>query len=283
MDILGLIGDTPLVKLKNISKKKGVDLYLKLEYFNPSGSIKDRIIKEIVLWAETNGLLDKKKILLEASSGNTAIALAWIGSLKGYKVKIILPKDVTKERIKILKILGADIVFTETEKDAIELAKKLYEKEPNKYFYVNQFENELNIKAHMKTALEIFKDIGVPNFIVAGIGTSGTIMGLARFFKNKGSKIIGVIPEKDYEIDGLVSPYVYKQPLLEENLIDKFVKVRRKDAIKTMIALAKKEGVFAGISTGAVVYTMLNIARNLKEGKIVGIAADSLFRYLSVI
>ncbi len=283
MDILDLIGDTPLVKLKNISEKIGIELYLKLEYLNPSGSIKDRIIKEIILQAETNGLLDKKKVLLEASSGNTAIALAWIGSLKGYKVKIILPKDVTKERIKILKILGADIVFTETEKDAIELAKKLYEKEPNKYFYVNQFENELNIKAHIKTALEIFKDIGVPNYVVAGIGTAGTIMGLARFFKERGSKIVGVIPEKDYEIDGLVSPYVYKQPLLEENLIDKFVKVKRKDAIKTMINLAKKEGIFAGISTGAVVYTMLNISKKLKDGKIVGIAADSLFRYLSVI
>ena len=285
--VVDLIGNTPLVKIRKLNPNPHVQILAKLEYFNPSGSIKDRIAKWMIEKAEEMGLLSKDKIIIEPTSGNTGIAISMVGAAKGYKVIIILPRNVTKERVNIIRSYGADIVFTDTEKDAIFLAKKMAKEHPEKYVLLNQFENQANIEAHYKTtAREIWRDTnGNVDYIVVGIGTAGTIMGIAKFFKEKKptTKIIGVYPEIDYEVDGCINPRIYQQPLLKPEFIDEFIPVSREEALSTMCQLIRKEGIFAGISSGATIFVALQKARKIERGTIVAICADSADRYFSVL
>ncbi len=265
-----LVGNTPLIRLKN----------------NPSGSIKDRIVKEILEDAEAQGLVEKGDTIIEATSGNTGISLATFCASKGYKAKILMPKNVTEERKKILRLLGAEIIFTKSEYEAVEKAKKLAKKEG--YFYLNQFGNPLNVKAHHKTGEEILKQLkGKVDVFIAGIGTGGTITGIAEKLKefNPRAKIIGVEAVLHKEIDGLVnfSDSGFKLPLLRLELIDEIIKVSREDAIKMAKEIARKEGILVGISSGATLLAALKKLREFNGKNVVVMFADTGLRYLSIL
>ncbi len=281
--VLDLVGGTPLVLLGKFSSED-VKIYAKLEYMNPSGSIKDRIIIKMLRTAEMSKALDRGKVLVEPTSGNTGLALALIGSYLGYRVTVVVPRDISREKKELLRVLGAEIMEVEDEERAFTFARELVEKYPDRYFMLNQFENEMNIVAHyMGTAREIWNELrGNIDYVVVGIGTAGTIMGLARFFKERKPeiRIIGVVPERAYEIDGTVNPKVFKPPLLDERYIDEVIPVSRKNAVEMMIRLAREEGILAGISSGAALYVAVEISKRVEKGNIVIICADNIYRYI---
>ncbi len=286
--LLDAIGNTPLIKLSFFSDDK-IEFFAKFEGANPGGSVKDRTAKFMVEEGERNGKLKKGKIILEASSGNTGIALAMIGAAKGYKVKLVIPECVSMERRKVLEAFGAEIVLScgkfKTD-GAIKKAKKIFNKNPKKYFIPDQFSSKANILAHYKTtAPEIWKDLkGEINYLVAGMGTTGTIMGLSQYFKKKNPKIkiIGVEPMKNHAIQGLknmeesIVPKIYNP-----QKIDKIIKVKDDKAFEITRKLAKKEGLFVGMSSGAAMAGALRLSRRIKKGKIVVIFPDRGDRYLS--
>ena len=281
--VLDLVGGTPLVLLGKFSSED-VKIYAKLEYMNPSGSIKDRIIIKMLRTAEMSKALDRGKVLVEPTSGNTGLALALIGSYLGYRVTVVVPRDISREKKELLRVLGAEIMEVEDEERAFTFARELVEKYPDRYFMLNQFENEMNIVAHyMGTAREIWNELrGNIDYVVVGIGTAGTIMGLARFFKERKPeiRIIGVVPERAYEIDGTVNSKVFKPPLLDERYIDEVIPVSRKNAVEMMIRLAREEGILAGISSGAALYVAVEISKRVEKGNIVIICADNIYRYI---
>ncbi|MEM4707906.1 MAG: cysteine synthase family protein [Candidatus Anstonellales archaeon] len=279
MDILSAIGNTPLVKLKCGS-------YAKLEYYNPTGSIKDRIAKQIVEDAEKTGRLKKGMIILEATSGNTGISMAFVGAVKGYKVKIIMPCCMTLERRAIITSFGAELELADDPIDAINKAEKYAKEKPNVYFFANQFANYSNVKAHMKTGEEIWKQTkGKVTHFFAGLGTGGTITGVAKYLKKKNSKIkiIAVEPKENEIIQGLMN-FAFRDKyakVLEAELIDEFVEVSLKDAIEYQKKLILEEGVFGGQSSGAIYKTVLEYSDKAKCP--VFIVPDAGFKYLSVL
>ncbi len=282
--VLDLIGKTPLVRT-HLSPREDVTIYAKLEYLNPTGSLKDRIALKMIEDAEARGVLSRDKILVEGSSGNTGIAVAAIGRLKGYKVLVFAPRHAPVEKITLMKVLGAEVRLAENEAEAVRLARELASKDP-RYFMLDQFRNPANVAAHYEaTAREIWEDLGGRvDCVVVGIGTAGTIMGLARFFKEKKPdiRIVGVSGRGE-EIDGLVDPRTGDVPLLEEELIDDLMYVSREDAIKMIIRLAREEGIMAGMSSGATCYAAIQLAREMEEGNIVAICGDSIMRYTSIL
>ncbi len=290
MSVLQAIGNTPLVPLANINgHKAGVRVLVKLEGNNPGGSIKDRPAYYMVKQAEETGVLNPSKTIVEATSGNTGIALAMIGAARGYRVKLFMPACVSTERQLILKSLGAEVILTPAHQGtdgAIMAAVEQVQQEPERYYMPNQFDNEANSLAHFETtAPEIYTQTGGEvDCIVAGMGTTGTIMGLARYFKEKSAatRVVGVEPPPGHSIQGLKNlsesrvPKIYVPALLDEKMT-----VADGEAFETARLLAVKEGIFVGMSSGAAVAAALKLARGMERGTVVAILPDRGDRYLS--
>lgn len=289
MNILEAIGNTPLVELMNINRKPGVRILCKLEGCNPGGSIKDRPALYMIQKAEERGELTKDKIILEPTSGNTGIAIAMIGAAKGYKVELCMPECVSMERRLILQGLGSIVFLTPARENidgAIKLAHKLLEEEPDKYYMPNQYENPDNILAHFETTgPEIFRQTnGDIDYFVAGMGTTGTLMGTGKYLKSvkPDIKIVGVEPVMGHTIQGLknmtesIVPKIFDPSILDERYL-----VNDGEAFETTRMLAQHEGIFAGTSSGAAVAIALKIAERIKKGTIVVILPDRGDRYLS--
>jgi cysteine synthase B len=290
MSILSAIGNTPLVELTKFnSKRPKVRIFGKLEGVNPGGSIKDRPAYWMIKKAEESGQLTKGKIILEPTSGNTGIALAMIGAAKGHAVKLCMPECVSIERQRILQALNAEVVLTPAKEGtdgAIRKAHELLDAEPDKYFMPNQFANEANVLSHYETTgPEILSQTkGQVDVCVAGMGTTGTLMGIKRFFKEKKPqvKVVGVEPTEGHTIQGLknmkesIVPEIYNPKMLDEKIT-----IEDDDAFETTRALAANEGIFVGMSSGAAVAGALRIAKDMSSGTIVVILPDRGDRYLS--
>lgn len=290
MSILSAIGNTPLVELTSLNHKKPeVRIFGKLEGTNPGGSIKDRTAYWMIKKAEESGELTKSKIILEPTSGNTGIALAMIGAAKGYKVKLCMPECVSTERQHILQALNAEVVLTHAKEGtdgSIRKAHELHDAEPEKYYMPNQFVNKNNILAHYEsTGPEILAQTGGEiDCFVAGMGTTGTLMGVYKFLKEKKPevKVIGVEPPEGHAIQGLknmkeaIVPEIYNPQMMDEKIT-----VDDGEAFETTRLLAAKEGIFVGMSSGAAVAGALRIAGRMKSGTIVVILPDRGDRYLS--
>lgn len=289
-NILKLIGNTPLVKINRLNTNKNVEIYAKLEGFNPGGSVKDRIALSMIETAEKSGGL-KDKLILEPTSGNTGIGIALVSVIKGYKVILTMPESVSIERRKILKALGADLLLTPAEKGtdgAIEEAYKMAREEKEKYVLLDQFNNKANWKAHYNgTGEEVWRQTkGKVTMFVAGIGTSGTLMGVSRKLKEYSPeiKIVGVEPILGHKIQGLKNmKEAYKPGIFDKTRMDEKIVVQDEDAYETARKLAKEEGLFVGMSSGAAMFAALQKAEELKEGLIVVVLPDGGEKYLSTV
>jgi cysteine synthase B len=289
MNILSAIGHTPLVKFNNLIENSKVKIFGKLEGCNPGGSIKDRPAYYMIKKAEESGELSREKIILEPTSGNTGISLAMIGAAKGYKVKLCMPECVSVERRSIIEAFGAEIILTpanESTDGSIRKAHQLISEEPDKYYMPNQFENENNVLAHYETTgPEIFSQTkGEIDIFVAGMGTGGTLMGVAKYLKEKKPqvKIVGVEPIVGHKIQGLknmaesIIPKIYHSEKLDEKIT-----VKDDPAYEMTRLLATKEGIFVGMSSGAAVAGAFEVAKQMHSGIIVVILPDRGDRYLS--
>lgn len=290
MSITAAIGNTPLVELSRLNTKSpSVRVFGKLEGTNPGGSIKDRPAYYMIKKAEESGELVPGKTILEATSGNTGIAVAMIGAAKGYKVKLCMPECVSMERQHTLRALNAEVVLTpasEGTDGAIRKAHELLKAEPNAYYMPNQFENPNNVLAHYETTgPEIFSQTdGRIDVFVAGMGTTGTLMGVRNYLKERKPQvtIVGIEPPEGHTIQGLKNmtesmvPGIYDPDLLDEKLT-----INDEEAFETTRLLAAMEGVFVGMSSGAAVAGALHMARQMRSGVIVAILPDRGDRYLS--
>jgi len=283
--IIDAIGNTPLVPLKKLFPHQNV--WAKLEGQNPGGSVKDRTAKYMILQAIKRGELPKQKIILEATSGNMGISLSMIGTSLGFRVQIIMSEGVSMERRQILKAMGAELILTKKELGtlgAVQLAKTMVQKSPQKYWFANQFENFDNIRAHEKEiAPEIFSEIS-PDIIIGGIGTSGTMSGIARFTKKNfpRTKIYGVVPPAGFRVQGIQNPYQDFFPkIFQKKGFDNIFSVSEEESITFLKKLAQKEGIFAGMSSGAVLSGIKRIPFSQKKKNIVVILPDRGEKYLS--
>jgi cysteine synthase len=288
-NILELIGNTPMVKINNLCKNSKLKIYIKLEKFNIGGSVKDRIAKYMIEQAEKKGQLDKSKIVIEPTSGNTGIGLALVCRIKGYKLMLVMPETMTMERRKILNAFGAKIVLSKGSKGmdgAEDMARKIVMQNPTNYYMPYQFANEANVLAHYETtAEEIWNDTkGAITHFIAGIGTTGTLMGVSKRLKeyNPSIKIIGVQPKIGTKIQGLKNLKIQYIPAIWNNdRVDEIIEVNLKEAEETSRLLALKEGIFVGPSSGAIFYAALKKAKERDNGVIVSIAPDGGEKYLS--
>ncbi|MFD0835187.1 cysteine synthase CysM [Mariniflexile aquimaris] len=285
--ILDQIGNTPLVEATHLISKKGVKLYLKLEGDNPGGSVKDRAAFNMINEAVKRGDIKKGGYLVEATSGNTGIALAFIANLFGLNMVLIMPENSTVERVKTMRAYGAEVILTPADagiEGSRDLAFQL--RDEKGYTLLNQFENDDNWKAHYKTTgPEIWNDTdGKITHFVSAMGTTGTIMGVSTYLKekNKTISIVGAQPEDGAKIPGIRkwSPE-YVPKFFNRSKVDVVVDVSEQDAKTTTQRLAKEEGIFAGMSSGGSVYCALKIAETIEEGVIVAIICDRGDRYLS--
>jgi cysteine synthase B len=289
MDIFSAIGNTPLVELKTLTNGTKARIFGKLEGCNPGGSIKDRPAYYMIKKAEESGELKKGKTILEATSGNTGIAIAMIGAARGYPVKLVIPGCVSSERSRILEAYGAEVILTpasEGTDGSIREAARIIEEEPEKYYMPNQFSNENNCLSHyVSTGPEIFSQTcGEVDVLVAGMGTTGTLMGIGKYLKDKKTdiKIVGVEPVKGHAIQGLknmdeaIIPKIYHPELLDEK-----INVEDDEAFEMARLLATKEGIFVGMSSGAAVAGALRVAKQMTSGLVVAILPDRGDRYLS--
>ncbi len=285
------IGHTPLVELPHLSPNKKAHILAKLEGQNLGGSasVKDRIAKYILDRAEQSGRLTKDKTIIEATSGNTGIALAWLGRHKGYRVTIIMPDNMSRERHRLLKIFGAELILTKGAygvKGAIDAVGELASRD-NSYYMPDQFANPDNPLAHYETTgPEIIKDFPYNriDFLVAGIGTGGTIVGVGRRLREKypDIKIIGVEPPPDDVIQGLRCLGDYIPPVLDLSLVNERASVTSQQAARATRQLLDEEGIFAGPSSGAVIHQAIKITRQIDEGNIVAVLPDGGWKYLSM-
>ena len=290
-DAVEAIGHTPLVELAQISPTKKVKILAKLEGQNTGGSasIKDRVAKYMIEKAEQEGKLTKNKTIIEATSGNTGIALAWLGHHKGYKVTIVMPDSMSMERRQLLKFHKAELILTDGAygvTGAVDTARELAAKD-ERYFMPDQFSNPANPLAHYETTgTEILNDFPYDRIdaLIAGIGTGGTIVGVARKLKEKypNIKIIGVEPPARDSIQGLKCLEDYVPPILDLKLIDERGIVTSQQATEYTRQLLEKEGIFAGQSSGAVIYKAVKVAQEMDEGNIVVVLADGGWKYLSM-
>ncbi len=285
--ILDTIGNTPLVELQSFSPRAGVQIFAKLEGANPTGSIKDRIARQMIEEAEARGKLRANSILLEPTSGNTGIALAMIARVKGYRFTAVMPDNVTRERRQLLELYGADIVFSDGAQGsngAINLARQLLGSD-ERYVMLYQYGNEANPRAHYEgTAPEIIADLPDLDVFVAGLGTGGTLTGCARRLKEyrRAIKIVAAEPLQGEGVQGLRSlEDGFVPPVLDQSLFDSKILVAGIDAIRRTRQLKDQEGIFAGPSGGAALHAALKVADNLEKGKIVVILADGGWKYLS--
>lgn len=286
--ILDTIGNTPIVKLNHCSPNPNVDIYVKLEGQNPTGSVKDRIALKMINEAEFHGEISTTRTILEPTSGNTGISIALVGKLKGFKVKVVMPSNVSSERTQLLTAYGADIVYSEGEKGSngsIELAQDILSKNPEDYYMPYQYGNQANPRAHYEgTGPEILAAVPDLDVFIAGLGTGGTLTGTGQYLKdnNPEVKIVAVAPEPDDLISGLRRlEDGFIPPILDVNVLDSRLLISSFDAFKTTKILLEKEGIFAGISCGSVVYGAIKQAERMKSGKIVCLLADGGWKYLS--
>jgi cysteine synthase B len=289
MNVLQAIGNTPLVELVNLNPNPNVTILGKLEGCNPGGSVKDRPALYMITKAEESGELTKDKTILEPTSGNTGIAIAMIGAAKGYHVELCMPECVSTERRLILEGLGSQVFLTPARENidgAIRQAHALVKAHPEKYFMANQYENEANVLAHFETTgPEIYRQTnGEVDYFVAGMGTTGTLMGTGRYLKSvkPSVKVVGVEPVMGHTIQGLKNmtesmvPGIYRPEELDLKEM-----VEDGEAFETTRLLAKKEGLFVGTSAGAAVSVAIRLARMIERGTIVVILPDRGDRYLS--
>ena len=289
--ILETIGSTPMVKINRLCPNPNVNIYAKLEGFNPTGSIKDRIAVKMIGDAEREGRLKPGQTIIEATSGNTGIGLAIIGLIKGYPVEIVMSEAVSVERRKIIRAYGGKIHLTPAQEGtdgAIRLARKLVAENPDKYFMPDQFANAANYLAHYGgTALEIWQQTsGEIDYLVCALGTSGTLMGLSRFLKGMkpSIKVVCAHPHKVHYIQGLknmeeaIVPQIY-----DPSKIDVHEMVDSEEAIAMARELIAKEGIFAGMSSGAAMLAAVRTAEKIKSGNIVVLFPDRAEKYLSTV
>lgn len=290
-NISDAIGHTPLIELQNYSPNKNVKILAKLEGQNPggSGSIKDRIAKYMIEMAEASGELTKDKTIIEATSGNTGIALAWLGRLKGYKVTIVMPDSMSLERRQLMKLHGAELILTDGKYGVQKSIDTVNEMAANdsKYFKADQFANPANPLAHYETTgVEILEDNPYDriDYLIAGIGTGGTLMGIARRLKetNPDMKVIGAEPPIGDPIQGLRCLEEYLPPIIDLKLMDERALTTSDEAIKANNELLETEGIFSGMSSGAVIFQAKRIASKIDEGCIVAVLADAGWKYLSM-
>lgn len=283
------IGNTPLVELTSLNNNPAVRILAKLEGNNPGGSVKDRPAYYMIAKAEESGELTRDKVILEATSGNTGIALAMIGAARKYRVKLAMPGCVSLERRRILEAYGAEVVLSpaqEATDGAIRLAHRILEENPGEYYMPNQYANENNVLSHYETTgPEIYNQTdGDIDLFIAGMGTGGTLMGTGRYLKEKDDRIriIGVEPRVGHKIQGLknmkeaIVPKIYRPEQLDEKIT-----IEDEDAFETARLLAIREGLFVGMSGGAAIAAALRMAETLDSGTIVTILPDRGDRYLS--
>ncbi len=285
-DILGAIGNTPLVGIQRLSPKPDVRLWAKLEGQNPTGSLKDRIALAMIEDAERTGKLRPGAEILEPTSGNTGISLAMVATRKGHRLTVVMPENASEERIRLLELFGAEIVFTPAEKGtngAVEVAQAMARDE--KYFMPFQYGNEANARAHYEgTGGEIIRDLPTVTHFVAGLGTGGTLTGVGRRLKehNADIKVVAAEPELGELVYGLRSLDAgFIPPILDESVLDRRILVSSSDALKVTRELTKEEGIFAGISSGAVLHVARRVASELEDGDVVALLPDAGWKYLS--
>jgi [CysO sulfur-carrier protein]-thiocarboxylate-dependent cysteine synthase len=287
-NVLEAIGNTPLVELPRLAPKPGVRIWAKLEGRNPTGSVKDRVAKYMIDDAEARGAIEPGHTILEPTSGNTGISLAMICRRKGYPLKVVMPDNVTRERTTLLEMYGAEIVWSEGAKGsngAVELALEMAEGDAS-YYMPYQYGNEANPRAHYEgTAQEILdEEIGEIAAFVGGLGTGGTLMGNGRRFKeeNPETKVVAAEPMQGELVTGLRSlDDGFIPPIIDLNVLDRKIMVSNRDAIIWTQKLLQEEGMFAGVSSGAIAYVADRIAGELDEGNVVFLVPDDGWKYLS--
>ena len=287
-DIVDAIGNTPLVEVSRVSPKPSVRIFCKLEFYNPTGSLKDRIAKYMIEQAEQRGDLTPGQTIIEPTSGNTGISLALIGRRKGYTVKVVVPENITVERRQLLELYGAEIIYSDARRGtngAIEVAKKLAAENPD-WYMPYQYGNQANVQAHYETTgteiLEALPDVDV---FVAGLGTGGTLMGVGRRLKEVNSKtqVIAVEPHPGDLVQGLRSlEEGFIPPILDMSLLDGKIIVDSRCAFALTRDLTLKEGIFAGVSSGAVIHCAIRTAHKMERGNIVCLLADGGWKYVSL-
>ena len=291
-NVLDMIGNTPMIKLNNIGNS---NLYVKLEKYNPAGSIKDRAVYYMVENLEKNGLLKKGDVLVEATSGNTGIALSMIGSLKGYKVIIVMPETMSVERRTLMKAYGAKLILTDGSlgmKGSIEKMNKLLSENSN-YISLKQFDNEYNPLAHYETTgVEIYNQVKDIDIFVCGVGTGGTISGVGKYIKeqNPNIKVFAVEPEGSpvisknkkgsHKIQGIGAGFIPKN--YNKNVVDEVMTITDEESYKGVRIMAQKEGILVGISSGANIYAALKLCEMYPDKKIVTVAPDGIDKYMSM-
>jgi len=290
-DAVEAIGHTPLVEMAQMSPNNNVRILTKLEGQNLGGSasMKDRVAKYMIEKAEQSGQLTRDRTIIEATSGNTGIALAWLGHKKGYKVTIVMPDNMSAERQQLLRVFGAELVLTngaDGVKGAIDTANEMVARD-KRFFMPDQFSNPVNPLAHYETTgVEILEDFPYDSIdvLIAGIGTGGTIVGVARRLKEKypNIKVYGVEPPPEDSIQGLRCLGEYVPPILDLSLISERATVTSQQAAEATRQLLEKEGIFAGLSSGAVAYQAIRVASEMDAGNIVVVLADGGWKYLSL-
>jgi cysteine synthase B len=291
VELWHLIGNTPLIKLRSVAAEfPGVQIYAKAEWFNPGGSVKDRPALNMIIDGERTGKLTPGKIILDATSGNTGIAYAWIGAARGYRVKLALPQNASIERKRILRAYGAELELTsplEGSDGAIRRAQQLYAENPDLYFYPDQYNNPANWKAHYETtAVEIWEQTqGRITHFVAGLGTSGTFIGTSRRLKEFNPQIKAISFQPDSPFHGLEGlkhmPTAIVPGIYDPSVADQNYEVSTEEAHYWVKRLARQEGLLVGISSGAAMACSLRVARQIKSGLIVTIFPDAADKYLS--
>lgn len=285
--VIDLVGNTPLVKATRVFTKPGVELYFKLEGQNPGGSVKDRAAYNMIKSALDRGTIDRSTKLIEATSGNTGIALAMIAGIFGLDIELVMPENSTIERVQTMRAYGAKVTLTSSD-DGIEGSRDYAEDKmkTGNYFMLNQFGNDDNWQAHYKTTgPEIWRDTKekVTHF-VSSMGTTGTIMGTSTFLKEKNPdvQIVGVQPEDNARIPGIRKwPEAYLPKIFDASKVDKVLEVNEEDARKMSRRLAEEEGIFAGMSSGGATAAAIRLCESLESGLVVSIICDRGDRYLS--
>lgn len=285
-DITDLIGNTPMVGIGRLTPKAGVRIWAKLEGQNPTGSVKDRIASSMIADAEASGDLSTDRILLEPTSGNTGISLAFLARRKGYRIVCVMPDTASRERAALIEMFGGEVVYSPGDQGsngAIEVAKQMAE--DSKYLMLYQYGNEANPRVHYETTgPEILRDLPEVSHFVAGLGTGGTLTGVGRFFleQKPDVKVFAAEPEQGELVFGLRSlEDGFIPPVFDETVLSGKIKVNSKDSVRWTQALAAQEGIFAGISAGATVHVARRLAERIDEGDIVCLFADGGWKYLS--
>src|SRR5882757_200150 len=286
-DIVQAIGNTPLIELRRLTPKPGVRIWAKMESFNPTGSVKDRVARSLIEDAEEKGLIRPGQTILEPTSGNTGISLGMICQRKGYPLKVVMPENVTPERTQLLKMYGAEIVYSEGSKGsngAVEKALDMAQADAS-YYMPYQYGNEANPRAHYEgTAKEILDELDDVTAFIGGLGTGGTLMGNGRRLKEHDpeTKIVAAEPMQGELVQGLRSlDDGFIPPIIDLTLLDRKIMVSNMDSIIWTRKLLHEEGMFAGISSGAIAYVANRIANELDEGNVVFLVPDDGWKYLS--